>query len=265
MIDLHHHLLFGLDDGAPDLDTSLAMVEMALADGITHIVCTPHANYRYAFSPEKNAERLAMIQELVGEKITLGLGCDFHLSYENIQDVMVRPSRYTINGKQYLLVEFPDFGIPQNITQSFYQMMQAGTVPVLTHPERNPTLAAQPERMTEWLRMGCLVQVTAGSLTGNFGRSAQRFAERMVGDRWVHLLATDAHNTTSRPPRMRPAYEWLERNHGHAEAERLCVTNPLAVFLGKALPEQPAPVGVFEEGNPRSRQGFWRSIFSGKK
>lgn len=260
MIDVHHHLLFGLDDGPPDLETSLAMVEMALSDGITHIVCTPHANHSYPYLPEENAARLAQIQEHTGDKIRLGMGCDFHLSYENIQDAKAHRTRYTINGKNYLLVEFPDFGIPQNITQTFYEMMLDGVTPILTHPERNQTLAAKPARMAEWVRMGCLVQVTAGSLLGRFGKTAQRVTEQLLRDRWVHLLATDAHNTTSRPPQMRGAYDWLKRAYGKECAERLCVTNPLAVFNGEALPEQPTPLGIFEQDTPK--RGLLARMFS---
>ena len=251
MIDIHHHLIFGLDDGAPDIETSLAMVALAQADGITHIVCTPHANGYHAYLPEENAARLAQIQERSGSAITFAIGCDFHLSYENIEDAMRHRARYTINQKNYLLVEFPDFGIPQSISQTFYEMMIAGITPILTHPERNQTLAAQPQRMAEWLRIGCLVQVTAGSLTGKFGKTAQRVAEQLLRDRWVHFLATDAHNTTSRPPQMRDAYNWVKRAHGEECAERLCVTNPRAAFYGEALPQQPEPVGIFEEEAPR--------------
>ncbi len=256
MIDIHHHLLFGLDDGSPDLETSLAMIEMAQADGITHIVCTPHANHFYPFSPEENAARLAQIRERCGDSITFGLGCDFHLSYDNIEDARTHPARYTINGKNYLLVEFPDFNIPQNMAQIFYEMMVTGITPILTHPERNRTLTDEPQRMAEWIRMGCLVQVTAGSLLGNFGKRAQRMAEQLLRDRWVHFLATDAHNVTSRPPQMRAAYQHVARAYGEACAERLCVTNPRAAFYGEPLAEQPDPMGIFEEAAPK------RSLFS---
>jgi len=251
MIDIHHHLIFGLDDGAPDLDTSLAMVEMAQADGITHIVCTPHSNHSYPYLPEENAARLAQIQERSGNQITFGIGCDFHLSYDNIQDAAAHRHRYSINGKNYLLVEFPDFGISQNISQTFYEMILSGITPILTHPERNQTLAAQPHRMVDWIRMGCLVQVTAGSVTGDFGRTAQRVAEQLLHDRWVHFLATDAHNTTSRPPLMRNAYASVARTHGEEYAERLCVANPRAAFYGEPLPEQPEPAKIFEEAAPQ--------------
>jgi len=263
MIDIHHHLLFGLDDGAPDLETSLAMVEMAQQDGITHIICTPHANGYYAFSPEKNALRLAEIEanyrKRTGASVTFGLGCDFHLSFDNIEDALQHPTRYTLNAKNYLLVEFPDFAIPQNMAQVFYEMLLRGITPILTHPERNLTLVREPERMKEWIRMGCRVQVTAGSLTGRFGKTAQKVAEQLLRDRWVHFLATDAHDVTRRPPLLREAYEAVVRTHGQDCAERLCVTNPRAAFYGEPLPEQPDPIGLLEEDG--GKRGLLGRIF----
>src|SRR5579862_1303396 len=117
MIDIHHHLLFGVDDGPTDIEISVAMAEMSLQNGVTHIVCTPHASEHFKFDPAVNAERLAMIEKRLQGRITLALGCDFHLMYENIEDAVANPSKYAINGKNYLLVEFPDQGILQNMTQ----------------------------------------------------------------------------------------------------------------------------------------------------
>lgn len=262
MIDIHHHLLYGLDDGAADIETSLQMAEMAIKDGITHIVCTPHANSEYEFRPEENTARLACLREKLGDRLTLGLGCDFHLSYDNIEDALAHPAKYAINGKQYLLVEFPDFGIPQNISTSFYQMSVAGMVPIITHPERNLTLMQNMERLSEWIRMGCLVQVTAGSLFGRFGKGPQRIARELLHRRWVHVIATDAHNTTSRPPVMSKAFDFLSDEYGEDEAKRLCEKNPRAIFLGEPLAEQPAPQEIFEEETPKKR-GLW-SLFSRK-
>ncbi len=264
MIDIHHHLLYGLDDGATDLETSLEMAEIAIDDGITHIVCTPHSNSDYNFSPEENATRLAVLRENIGDRLILGLGCDFHLSYDNIEDALAHPTKYSINGKKYLLVEFPDFGIPQNISESFYEMAVAGMVPIITHPERNLTLMQKPEKLAEWLRMGCLVQVTAGSIMGRFGKGPQRIARQLLDQRWVHVIATDAHNITSRPPLMSTACDLLSHEYGEEEAGRLCVENPRAIFLGEPLAEQPAPENIYEEEDsaPKKR-GFW-SMFSRK-
>lgn len=257
MIDIHHHLLFGLDDGAKDLDTSVAMAEMAAADGITHIVCTPHANSHYRFDPAVNAEKLEQLRERVGSKITLGLGCDFHLSFENIDDARRNPAKYTINGKNYLLVEFADLSIPPQMTQVFYEFLLRGIQPILTHPERNPTIQKSPQRLTEWLHAGCLVQVTASSLTGRFGRAAESFSHQLLRENKVHFLATDAHNLQLRPPRMKEAYEFVARHHGTEIAERLCVTNPRAAFFGEAMPPQPAPA---DTGEGRASRSFWKKL-----
>lgn len=269
MIDIHHHLLFGLDDGSPDLDTSAAMAEAAAEDGITHVVCTPHANDRYAFDPEINAERLAQLRQRVGDKITLGLGCDFHLSFDNIEDALKNHAKYTINQKQYLLVEFADLMIPNTITDTFYEMRVAGMFPIITHPERNFTIQRNRERMIPWLREGCLVQVTASSLTGRFGRTAQALAFEYFDKNWVHFLATDAHNLTSRPPIMSEAYKIIENRYGKETAERVCVTNPSAAFHGSALPAQPELLRLYDEeseAKPRlaQKKGLLGRLFSKK-
>jgi protein-tyrosine phosphatase len=264
MIDIHHHLLFGLDDGSPDIDTSVAMAEAALADGITHIVCTPHANDNYRYRPEVNQERLAALRERLGDRVTLGLGCDFHLSYENIADSLKNPTKYTINGSNYLLVEFPDFGIAPNMTETFYQMELARMTPILTHPERNPTITHQPERLAEWVRKGCLIQVTAGALTGRFGKIAERFSNELLRKNWVHFLASDAHNLTSRPPQLSKAYEYVAAHYGTDTAERLCITNPRAAFNGDPWPDQPEATGLYpEEDHEKARKrSFFGRLFS---
>ena len=265
MIDIHHHLLFGLDDGPSDIDTSVAMVEMAAENGITHIVSTPHANARWNFDPEVNRQKLSEIEARVNGKVTLGLGCDFHLSYDNIEDALKNRSKYTINGKQYLLVEFADLMIPTSINDAFYEMIVAGMVPVITHPERNLTIQKHPERMKQWLREGCLVQVTASSLTGRFGRTAQSLAMQFLERDWVHFLATDAHNTESRPPILREAYEVVAKRFGTETAERLCVKNPKAAFFGEEWPEQPEAQDIDEESRApqgRKSKGLLGRLFS---
>jgi protein-tyrosine phosphatase len=269
MIDIHHHLLPGLDDGSRSLDVSLAMVEMALADGITHIVCTPHASHHYCFSPEKNAALFAELQDAVNQKfgeqaMTLGLGCDFHLMFDNIEDAQRHPTRYTINGNNYLLVEFPDSAISPNTAQTFYQLSLSGMTPIITHPERNLILARQPERMEEWLKAGALIQVTASSLTGRFGPMAEQSAAWLLAHQWVHFLATDAHNTDSRPPLLRAAFDLVAEQYDLATAERLCISNPRAAFYGEALDPQPepaAPHSVELRRRPGGKSSFFGRLF----
>ena len=253
MIDIHHHLLFGLDDGSKDIEISVAMAEMAAGDGITHIVCTPHANAHYAFDPEVNRRKLAELEARVNGKIALGLGCDFHLSFENIEDALKNPHKYTINQKNYLLVEFADLSIPQQMTQVFHEFLVAGIRPIITHPERNLTIQKTPARLDEWIATGCLVQVTAASLTGRFGRSAMEFAQKLLRQNKVHFLATDAHNLQSRPPKMKEAYDAVAKQCGTEAAERLCVTNPGAAFRGEDFPAQPEIVTA----ESSRAKGFW--------
>jgi protein-tyrosine phosphatase len=260
MIDIHHHLLFGLDDGSKDIDTSVSMAQMAAADGITHIVCTPHANFRYHFDPAANQEKLDQLRARLGGKITLGLGCDFHLSYENIDDALKNPARYTINQKQYLLVEFAELVIPQQMTEVFYKFLVAGIQPIITHPERNPIIVKNPRRLDDWIERGCLVQVTASSLTGRFGRLARSFSHKLLQQNKVHFLATDAHNLDSRPPRLKETFELVARSYGAQTAERLCITNPLAVFLGEELPPQSISTSKEASPSPSRKRSLWTRI-----
>jgi protein-tyrosine phosphatase len=269
MVDIHHHLLFGIDDGSQTLESSVAMVEMAAADGITHIVATPHANDRYPYDRERNERILQEIRDALPEevaaKVTLGLGCDFHLNFENTEDARLHKSRYTINEHEYLLIELPDIGLPARVQEILYNMRLDGQTPILTHPERNATLQRTPEKLRPWLQSDLLLQVTAGSVTGRFGPVAEAMAWELLQKQWVHFIATDAHNLDRRPPILSEAYQLITERLGEETARRLCVTNPLAVFEGRPLPEQPEPLGLFEplpaDDGPISKPNFWKKIF----
>lgn len=265
MIDIHHHLLFGIDDGPKDIESSIAQAEAAAADGITHIACTPHANYNYEFSLEKNRERLAAIREHVGNKLTLGLGCDFHLSSDNIEDAMVNPTKYTINQGKYLLVEFADYTIPQNMSHTFHELTLHGMTPIVTHPERNPVIQQNHKRVVEWMATGCLVQVTAASLGGRFGKRAQELVWEMLERDWVHFIATDAHNLSGRRPCMSEAYAAIAKRLGEATAQRLCVENPRAAFENEDMPEQPEPEGLEGDVVVPVQSSGWMSRLFGRK
>jgi protein-tyrosine phosphatase len=250
MVDLHHHLLPGLDDGPKELETSLDMARVAAADGITHIVCTPHASGRYEFQPGIVAERLGILKAAItaeGLPLTLGSGCDFHINYDNVEDALAHPRKYTINQTEYLLIELPDLAISRQLAETLYDLRQAGMTPILTHPERNPTLQRDPSRLRDWMKAGLLTQVTCQSVTGEMGRAAEKMAHQLLADRWVHFLATDAHDPVRRSPVMSAARAWVARKHGEEYADRLCLTNPQAVFSGQPLPEQEPGKGLFEQ------------------
>jgi protein-tyrosine phosphatase len=261
VIDIHCHILPGLDDGPDSFETSIAMAEMAIADGITHVIGTPHAHPNHAFDPAKIKERRDELQGLFEGRLILATGSDFHLSYENLEDIRFDPSRYTLNQKNYLLVEFADFSIPPALDQALHNLQLAGLVPIVTHPERNPLIRAQPERLFKWLGQGCYVQVTAQSLLGRFGRLAQEASQEWLRAGAVHFIASDAHNVTSRPLRLKETFDWVAKTHDEDVAQALLVDNPLAAFEGRPLPFVPE---VNEDGlrksdsrGPRSKKRFW--------
>jgi protein-tyrosine phosphatase len=250
MVDIHHHLLPGLDDGSRDLETSVAMACMAAEDGITHVLATPHANDHFPFDPERIAAGIATLRDALASAsipLQIASGCDFHLSYDNVQDAIAHPTKYTLNQHEYLLIELPDQGLSPHLTDTFYQLRIAGMVPILTHPERNPTLQRDPSRMADWLRDGMLVQVTANSVTGEMGSKAQSMAHDLLRNRWVHFLATDAHNLKARPPILSEARKLVARRFGESYAGLLCTANPTAVYEGRPLPEQEDPLHLYDE------------------
>ena len=258
MIDIHHHLLWGLDDGSSSVENSVDMARMAVADGITHVVCTPHSNGQYTYDPMVVEYKIDTLQRTLDSAripLKLGRGCDFHMSYDNIQNAKADPARFSINGLGYLLVELPDYGLSHALTETFYQLRLAGMTPILTHPERNATLQSDQKRMADWMRAGLLIQVTAGSVVGRMGKSAHRMAHELLANRWVHFIATDAHNTTSRPPKMREAYELIAEKYGPEYAHALCVGNPLAAFMGKEMLPQAEPLHLYESEQKKSWLG----------
>ncbi len=239
MIDIHCHILPGLDDGPDAAEMSFEMAEMAIADGITHVIGTPHASPDHAFIPELVKQRRDELQAAFEGRLTLATGCDFHLSFENLRDIEHKPTRFTLNQKNYLLVEFADFSIPPSMDQALHGLHLAGLRPIVTHPERNPLIRAKPERLYRWLRQGCYVQITAQSLSGRFGKAAQEVAQELMRMRAVHFIASDAHNVTSRPLRLKETYDLVSKNYGEDVAQAVLIDNPLAAFEGKSLPWVP--------------------------
>ena len=253
MVDIHCHILPGLDDGPDSIETSLEMAEAAIADGITHLVATPHANDRFPFIPDLVQSRRDEIQRRLGDRLQLATGCDFHLSYENLQDIHQQPSKYTIHQKNYLLVEFADFSVPPSIDQTLHELHLIGLHVILTHPERNPLIRAHPERLYRWLQLGCFAQVTALSFQGRFGAAAKQAVERWLDEDCIHFVASDAHNTTSRPLKLREAFAIVAHRKGESVAQALFVDNPLAAFEGQPLPHVPEPAS----SAPKPRKRFW--------
>lgn len=218
------------------------MCRLAAADGITHSVATPHSNDRYRYDRADLEERLERLQGLVGDSLTLGIGCDFHLSYDNLQKVLANPEKYTISGTRYLLVELSDFSIPIQIADCFLKLGDVGVTAIITHPERNAILRQSPQRVIEWVEFGCAVQVTANALTGFWGSRVEKVATWLLEHEAVHVLASDAHDTKYRTPVLSQARQVVAATYGNELANALVEDNPRAILAGKPLPYFPKPV-----------------------
>jgi protein-tyrosine phosphatase len=241
VVDIHSHILPEVDDGPKSWDVSVAMCRTAAADGITHMIATPHANDRYHYDRVYLQGLADHLQQLLGDTLKIGLGCDFHLSYENLQDCYAHPDRYVINGTRYLLVEFSNYSIPEHTTDSLFKLGDCGLTPIITHPERNPILRENLQRVVEWAEQGCVVQVTGSAFTGYWGERSQRAAHWLLERQAVHVLATDAHDTEKRVPILSTSREAVAKICGAEIAEALVETNPRAIVSNQPLPYFPRP------------------------
>jgi protein-tyrosine phosphatase len=248
VIDIHCHLLPDVDDGPKSWDAAVEMCRMAAGDGITHAVATPHANDRYAYDRAYLSGLLGELRDRLHHKIgpnlqlQLSLGCDFHLSFENLERVLEQPHTYTIGETNYLLIELSDYSIPTRLEDCFFRLAERGLTPILTHPERNPILQQTPQRVLEWVERGCLVQVTASSLNGFWGERPEIIARWLLDRSAVHVLASDAHDTRRRVPNLSAARGVAEKIVGAEYAEALVKGNPGAIVKGMPIPYCPRPV-----------------------
>ena len=250
MIDIHSHILPGLDDGSPDLEVSVAMARMAAESGTTDIVASPHANFTHSFDPQLVEEKIAELARASEGVVRLHYGCDFHLHYDNVQDALANPSKYAVNHKKYLLVELPELLALKSTEDVLEHLRSAGMSVVITHPERNGLLRRRSDKLESWVAAGCYLQITAQSFLGTFGKQARACAQELLQQGLVHFVASDAHDTRARPPRLDEARAWVATAFDEATAEKLFVTNPAAVLNG-----EPLPAGKIEV--PTRRRKWW--------
>ncbi|MBM3305302.1 MAG: hypothetical protein FJY80_10890 [Candidatus Aminicenantes bacterium] len=260
MIDLHTHLLWDWDDGPDDRLQSLQMCRTASSDGITAICLTPHI-----FRMNRHGDDLGVLRERMVEfKREMALtGLEFHRGAE----VFVHPEvvqavekyRFTIDETSYVFLEFPAEGVPAGARNVLAALLGKGFVPIISHPERNRGFAERPEILCEFVTMGCAAQVTAGSLTGEFGRETRQTAGLFLLHNLVHIIASDAHRPVGRAPVLSRGVAAAARIVGEPKARAMVTEVPRAILENKVLPDWGEPQ------NPLQRKTWTRRLFSRPK
>lgn len=258
MIDLHCHLLPGIDDGAADLDTALAMARTAVADGVRVLACTPHI-YPGLYDNDSDGIRRAVARlaaQLQRHQIPLQLvvGADVHLA-PDLPERLRAGKVPTLHGSRYLLLEPPHHAMPPRFESAVFGLAALGYVPVITHPERLTWIEGHYAVFRRLAERGVWMQLTAGALTGRFGRRPRYWGERLLDEGHAHLLATDAHDNDARGPRLAEGRAAAARRVGDAEAQRLVLERPQAILrnLDPALADPPSALS-------RPRAGAWQRV-----
>ena len=260
MIDIHSHIMPEVDDGARSMQEALEMASIAAADGIEQIVSTPHMFNGLSQNPEPSEilERVARLNEAVaavcGGRLTILPGNEVHISHE-IAEQAKRNRVTKINQANYMLVEFPQFTVPLGAGDLFYNLLLQGVHPILVHPERNSEIQTRPRIVADLVERGVLIQVTAMSVTGEFGPAARTCAESLLRHNCVHFLATDAHRPTRRPPILSKGRDAAAAIIGEDRARKLVEDHPRAAINGISIAVEP-PIPFEKASKPR------RSFFS---
>ena len=202
MIDIHSHVLPGLDDGAATMEDAIAMAQAAASEGIATIIATPHHRNGVYDNPKSSV--LSLAAELNDELKRRGIA----LTVLPGQEVM------TLADTPYILIEFPPDHVPKYAEQLLFDMQVNGLIPIIAHPERNAEIIEQPERLYQLVKRGALAQLTASSVTGHFGKKIKTFSFQLIEANLAHFIASDAHNITNRPFRLRAAYETVRKEFG---------------------------------------------------
>ncbi len=244
VIDLHCHILPGIDDGAPNLGVSLDMARASVDDGVMILACTPHIlpGLYHNTGPQIRQAVASLQAALDNENINLRLisGADAHIIPDFAGNIR-SGHLLSLADTRYVLVELPHHVAPARVEDCFFQIAVGGYVPIFTHPERCTWIKQHYETIRKLVHSGVWMQITAGSLTGAFGSQPRYWAERMLDEGLVHILATDAHDTRRRPPNLSRGREMAAKRVGAAEAEHLVVTRPQGVVDNVSPASLPPP------------------------
>ncbi|MCI0469177.1 MAG: tyrosine protein phosphatase [Nitrospirae bacterium] len=230
-IDIHCHILPGIDDGPADVSESIEMVNIAAEDGISHIFATPHIRDGiYNNRPDTIINAIKNLRQRISDKIKVLHGADVHVRPDLIKE-LERGNILTLNGSGYLLIELPTYSIPPHLENLLFNLIHRKITPIITHPERQALLMNDLRMLSELRDSGAMIQVTAKSITGGFGREIQKITLKMIKKEMVDFVATDAHNVTSRPPLLSDAYNEVKKRFGSSAADRLFLLNPQKILL----------------------------------
>jgi protein-tyrosine phosphatase len=259
VIDLHNHLLPGIDDGAKKLEETLEFLRIGARDGVRTVTATPHMKPGvYDNSREDILERVAMVREAQrgdeAEAVTLLPGAEVYFSGDVVQRARDGKLMTIADGGRYLLLELPYQQSPLGVDDTIFQLRLLGLTPLLAHPERVAYYLEDIERVAASVRLGALTQVTGNSVTGRFGSKAQDFATRLLERRLVHVLASDSHDVKYRPPLLSESVRAAAAIVGEEAARRMVEETPRAILAG-------AEVQVEEPLAPRGG-GPWHRLSS---
>lgn len=247
MIDLHCHMLPGIDDGAVDEADALAMARIAVDDGIQITACTPHIYPgMYENTGPGILEAVERFRQLLARHdipLQLSHGADVHLAPDLVSGL--KSGRIlTLGGSRYFLFEPPHFVAPPKLEETVFDIMASGYHPVLTHPERLSWIESHYPVMQRIAHAGCWMQLTAGSITGRFGPRPKYWSERMLDEGLVHIVASDAHNVRKRSPQMAHARDLVAERLGEQAALDMVLTRPRAILDNAAPSTLPLTVGA---------------------
>lgn len=231
-VDIHCHLLAGIDDGPKTEQQTHALIDAARSSGIAAIVATPHLSSRYALDAAERDRRLANAET---DTPLLFAGCELELSEERLRQFFEGPRRYTLNSSRYALVELPHSAGGASLERVAKLFREHDLRPILAHPERCPFLPADSPAFSSWIANGGLLQATAASFTGRMGRRAKTAAYELLARNALHFVASDAHDAVKRGPDMREAFANVAAVSGISVAGRLFTHNPLAVVRDELL------------------------------
>lgn len=240
MTDLHTHILYGLDDGADNLEMSVKMLEMAKKNGTDNIVFTPHCNIPNGYINYLNDVIIGRFEKLKRVSKERKIGVNLYLGMEvyasnDIDRLIMDGAVITLNNSRYMLIEFPFDAQPLWVGYILGKVQRLGIIPLLAHPERYPYVQNFPYMVYDWVSSGCLLQINRGSIIGRFGETARDIAIMFMRDNLVSAVASDAHKPYKRVPLLNDAYDWVSKNFSEHYAQKIFVEKPMLILKNKPI------------------------------